>query len=94
MRMIDPNQSGSLDYKEWLNFMQATDSDLESNEWKDALSAVKLRKKINRSLLDPVRDTRRDCPTRASPRQGIRTPRSSTGSGSRGSDQRAPQHLP
>ena len=53
-RLIDPDQDKSLDLKEWLNFMQATDDDLTGDEWRTALDAVKLRAKVKKALMDPA----------------------------------------
>jgi hypothetical protein len=47
-RLIDPDQDGTLDIDEWMKFMQATDDDLAGDDWKHALSAVKLRSKIKK----------------------------------------------
>jgi CRP-like cAMP-binding protein/Ca2+-binding EF-hand superfamily protein len=53
-RLIDPNQDKTLEMKEWLHFMQATDDDLEGDDWRVALNAVKLRAKVKKALLDPA----------------------------------------
>eukprot|EP01043_Picozoa_sp_COSAG02_P014957 COSAG02_NODE_625_length_19372_cov_14.475355_6_plen_873_part_00 len=53
-RLIDPNQDKSLDLHEWMNFMQATDDDLQGDHWRSALNAVKLRAKVKKALMDPV----------------------------------------
>jgi hypothetical protein len=78
LRTIDPDQSGSLEYNEWLKFMQvitrsspglnngapadnansaclqAPDDALASDDWKDAMDAVKLRKRVRDALLAPA----------------------------------------
>ena len=53
-RVVDPDQSQSLDMEEWMKFMSSTDDDLEGDDWKHALNAVKLRSKIKTALLEPV----------------------------------------
>jgi CRP-like cAMP-binding protein/Ca2+-binding EF-hand superfamily protein len=53
-RLIDPNQDKTLDLQEWMNFMQATDDDLQGDHWRTALDAVKLRAKVKKALMDPA----------------------------------------
>lgn len=53
-RMIDPDGDGALDRKEWMDFMQATDESIESNDWQGALNAAKLRSNIKDALLLPA----------------------------------------
>jgi len=53
-RLIDPDQDQVLEMTEWLNFMQSSDDDLEGEDWKQSLNAVKLRDKIKHALLEPA----------------------------------------
>lgn len=58
VEFVDPDQSGSISKDEWLNFILASDDELEKDEWRDFAAAIKLRKyvqsEIMKEVLDPV----------------------------------------